>query len=127
MKLSQAVELYISLRDQKAAIEAEAKEKTAPLNDKMLILEAKLLKALDQTGSESVKTPFGTAYVSTRKSMSIADREIFLNHIRKTGNIDLLEARVSKAATEAYIDAEGTLPPGIDMRTERVVNIRRAS
>jgi hypothetical protein len=40
---------------------------------------------------------------------------------------DMLEVRVSKPAVEAHMNEfEGELPPGINLRTERVVNVRRS-
>ena len=43
MKLSEAVEMYIKMRDKKAEMKAEFDASIAPLNEKMEKLEAKLL------------------------------------------------------------------------------------
>lgn len=127
MKLSEAVELYIRLRDEKAEIVAEAKSRTDPITEKMDALEAKLLDAFQRAGMDSVKTPSGTAYTTTRTTMNVADRDSFVGHIRSTGAIELLDVRVNKAAAEAYTDEHGELPPGINSRVERVVQVRRSS
>lgn len=127
MKLSEAVELYISLRDKKAEIVAEAKSRTDPIQEKLDSLEVKLLAAFQQAGMDSVKTSAGTAYTTTRTTMSVADRDSFVSHIREKGLIELLDVRVNKAAAEAYADEHGELPPGINARTERVVNVRRSN
>ena len=127
MKLSEAVALYIKMRDRKAELKAEFDAKVAPLNEKMDKLEAKLLDVFNQTGMDSVKTEFGTAYATTRVTASVADKEIFMTHIRENDDWGLLEVRASKIAIEQYRSVHDDIPPGVSMREERVVNVRRSS
>lgn len=127
MKINDAVQLYIELRDRKAAIKAEADAKIATVQEKMDILEVKLLQAFERAGLDSVKTPAGTAYTSTRTSASVADRESFLAFVRAREEWSLMDIRASKTAIEQYQAANEELPPGINLRTERVVNVRRTA
>jgi phage host-nuclease inhibitor protein Gam len=128
MKLSEAVSLYIQLRDKKAEMKAEFDATIAPLNDKMDKLEAKLLDVFNKTGMDSVKTENGTAYTAVRTTASIADREAFMEFVKANEEWSLLEARASKTAIEQFRDSNnGELPPGINIRSERVVNIRRSA
>jgi phage host-nuclease inhibitor protein Gam len=128
MKLSEAVSLYIQLRDKKAEMKADFDASIAPLNDKMDKLEAKLLDVFNKTGMDSVKTENGTAYTAVRTTASIADREAFMEFVKANEEWSLLEARASKTAIEQFRDSNnGELPPGINIRSERVVNIRRSA
>ena len=128
MKLSEAVELYIKLRDRKAEMKAEFDAQVAGIQEKMDKLEAKLLEVFNKTGTDSVKTPFGTAYVSTRVSVTTADREAFMNFVRANEEWSLLEVRPSKTAVEQFRAANGNeIPPGLNIREERVVNVRRSA
>jgi phage host-nuclease inhibitor protein Gam len=128
MKLSEAVSLYIQLRDKKAEMKAEFDATIAPLNEKMDKLEAKLLDVFNKTGMDSVKTENGTAYTAVRTTASIADREAFMDYVKANEEWSLLEARASKTAVEQFRDSNnGELPPGINIRSERVVNIRRSA
>lgn len=127
MKLSEAVALYIKMRDRKAELKAEFDAKVAPLNEKMDKLEAKLLDVFNQTGMDSVKTEFGTAYSTTRVTASVADKEVFMAHIRANDDWGLLEVRASKTAVDQYRSIHDDIPPGVSMREERVVNVRRSS
>ena len=127
MKLSEAVELYIKMRDRKAELKAEFDAKVAPLNEKMDKLEAKLLDVFNQTGMDSVKTESGTAYTTTRVTASVADKDVFMTHVRENDDWGLLEIRASKTAIEQYRSVHDDIPPGISMREERVVNVRRSS
>lgn len=128
MKLSEAVSLYIQLRDKKAEMKADFDASIAPLNEKMDKLEAKLLDVFNKTGMDSVKTENGTAYTAVRTTASIADREAFMDYVKANEEWSLLEARASKTAVEQFRDSNnGELPPGINIRSERVVNIRRSA
>jgi phage host-nuclease inhibitor protein Gam len=127
MKLSEAVSIYIKMRDKKAQMKAEFDASVAPLNEKMEKLEAKLLDVFNKTGVDSVKTEFGTAYTTTRVTASVADREIFMTHVRENDDWALLEVRAAKSAIEQYRETNNDLPPGVSIREERVVNVRRSS
>jgi phage host-nuclease inhibitor protein Gam len=127
MKLSEAVNIYIKMRDKKAQMKAEYLASVAPLTEKMDKLEAKLLDVFNKTGTAAVRTEFGTAYTTTRVTASVADREIFMTHVRENDDWALLEVRASKTAVEQYRETNNDLPPGVSTREERVVNVRRSS
>jgi hypothetical protein len=128
MKLSDAVELYIRLRDKKAQMKAEYDAAVAPVQKQMDAVEAKLLDVFNKTGMDSIKTKFGTAYSATRSSASVADRDAFMEFVKASHEWSLLEVRASKTAVEQYRSAnDNELPPGINLREERVVNIRRSA
>lgn len=128
MKMSDAVSIYIQLRDKKAQMKAEFDAQVAPLQEKMDKLEAKLLEVFNNTGMDSVKTEFGTAYATVRTTASVADRESFMDYVKANEEWALLEVRVSKTAVEQYRSAnDNELPPGVNVREERVVNVRRSA
>ena len=127
MKMSDLVQKYIEVRDKKAQLKAEYDMKASKLDEVMNKIEAKLLEVFEQTGMDSVKTEFGTAYTSTRTAASVADREAFMEFVKSHDEWPLLEIRASKAAVEQYRAANDDLPPGINWREERVVNIRRSA
>ncbi len=127
MKLSEAVALYIQMRDKKAQMKADFEASVAPLNEKMDKLEAKLLDVFNQTGMDSVKTEFGTAYTSTRTSATVADKEAFMEFVKNRDEWALLEVRASKTAVDQYRAEYDDVPPGVSYREERVVNIRRSA
>jgi hypothetical protein len=128
MKLSEAVTLYIQLRDKKAQMKSDFDASVAPINDKMEKLEAKLLDVFNKTGMDSVKTEFGTAYTAVRTTASVADREAFMEFVKANEEWSLIEVRAAKTAIEQFRDNnDNELPPGINIRSERVVNIRRSA
>jgi len=127
MKLSELVGKYIELRDKKSQIKAEYDAKVAKIDENLDKIEAHLLKTFDVAGMDSVKTEAGTAYTTTRASASVADKDIFLAHIKANDDWQLMEVRCSKTAVEQYKAVNDDLPPGVSWREERVVNIRRNS
>lgn len=128
MKLSEAVTLYIQLRDKKAQMKSDFDASVAPINDKMEKLEAKLLDVFNKTGMDSVKTEFGTAYTAVRTTASVADREAFMEFVKANEEWSLIEVRAAKLAIEQFRDNnDNELPPGVNIRSERVVNIRRSA
>ena len=127
MKISEVVEKYIELRTKKAQFKAEYDMKVADIDKNLDKIEGKLLEVFEQTGLDSVKTPFGTAYTTTKTSVPVADKEVFMEFVRSNDEWPLLEVRASKASVEQYKEEHGELPPGVNWRVERVVNVRRSS
>ena len=127
MKLNELAEKYIILRDKKSQLKAEYDGKVAELESVMDKIEAVLLKTFDEAGIESVKTAAGTAYRSIRTQASVADWDAFFGFVKLNEAWEMLERRCSKSAVEQYKSANDDLPPGLNWREERVVNIRRSS
>ena len=127
MKISDAVKLYVKLRDEAAEMKREYQERADKVKAKMDQIEAALMVAMDATGMESVKVDGGTAYITTQTSATVADRETFLNFCKEKGEWTLMDIRASKTAIAQYKTANDDLPPGINWRAERVVNFRRQS
>lgn len=127
MKISELVTKYIEIRDKKAEFKAAYDAKVQKVDEVLSRIEAKLLETFDSAGMDSVKTPNGTAYVSKRTTTSVADREAFMEFVKANDEWPLLEVRASKSGVEQYQESHDDLPPGVNLRTERVVNIRRSS
>lgn len=123
--IEQAVKAYITLRDQKDALKKQQATELKPFSTKMDKIEAWLLRELNSNEAESIKTVAGTCYRSTRTSAKVGDWEEALAFIKEHELWSMLERRVSKAAVEDFIDAQGSPPPGVDIVQEVRVNVRR--
>lgn len=126
MKIEELVEKYVALRDKKAQIKAKYDAEVAKVDDVLDRVEAALLKHFDSVGVESVSTKAGTAYKSTRNSATVGDWDSFLHFVQQQEAWNFLERRVSKTAVEEFRSANDDLPPGVNYRSEVVVNIRRS-
>lgn len=127
MQLNELVEKYIILRDKKSKLKSEYDAKVAELETIMDKIEAVLLQTFNESGMDSVKTSAGTAYKATRTQATVADWDAFRDFVKVNDAFELLERRCSKTGVEQYMAANDDVPPGVNVRTEQVVNIRRSS
>lgn len=140
VKIETLVQQYVQLRDKKAEISAKMKGKIGKIEQVMEQIEGMLLKTFEETGQESARTEFGTAYKSPQTSCTMADWESFLDYVRTNELWHLIEHRASKVAVEQFKVAKETenaerdpeeredvLPPGLNWREETVINVRRSA
>lgn len=125
-KLNEVVERYIALRDKKAEHKKAYEAKVEAIEAALDKLEAYIMTKLEQQGLDSVKTGVGTAYKSTRTSATVADWPMVLDWIKEKEEWDMLEKRVNKTFVEAFRTEYDDLPPGVNWREEKVINIRRS-
>lgn len=126
LDVNAVVERYVQLRDKKEEINRIAKDQTKQIEDAMARLEAALLKHLNDSGSESIGTASGTAFIKKSTSATVADFDALLTWIRERDAWQFLDKRVNKTAVQEFRDAEGDLPPGVTWREENVVQVRRS-
>jgi hypothetical protein len=126
MKLADVVQKYIQIRDRRAQRKEAFTQEDAKDKQLQETIEAKLMEVFIATGVDSCKTPAGTAYTSTKTSATVADKEVYLDFIKQTGEWGLLDVRALKSSIEEYKDKNQALPPGINYREEVSINIRRA-
>lgn len=125
-KVDDIVDRYIQLRDLKAQKKAAYDASVAEIDTALARCETWLLGKMQEQGVESYKTAVGTAYMQTRTSATVADWDSLLPFIQSNSLWNMLERRVSKTAVDEYRAANDDLPPGINYRAEKVVNIRRS-
>lgn len=127
MKLSELVGKYVELRDKKAEMKAEFDAKASKIDEALNKIEAALLKTFESSGLDSIKTEFGTAYTTTQTTATVADPDAFRQFVKDNDAFEFFQNRVSKTAVEQYKAVHDDIPPGLNWREERVVNVRRAS
>jgi hypothetical protein len=120
------VKIYIGLRDRRAKRKAAYEQDDAPDATKMDKIEGILLHRMQESGQESVRTAAGTAYKTTKSYCSVADWDAILRFVQEHGAWEMLTRGVNKSAVEQYKAVTEDLPPGVNMRTEVVVNFRRS-
>lgn len=124
--VDEIVARYIALRDKKAEIKAKYDAEVEAIDAAMSRVENYLLKLMTELGVESIRTSAGTPYVSRRTSATVADWEVFLDWVRSNGEWSMLERRANKTAVQSWREEHNDLPPGLNWREERVVNIKRS-
>lgn len=126
-KVDAIVERYIQLREQKTELKRRYEENVADIDAAMERIEAHMLAMLQTLGVESVKTRFGTPYISKQTSVTVADRPSFFAWLQETGEWELADIRAAKTPVIGWKDArEGDLPPGLNYRESLTVNIKKS-
>ena len=124
--VDEIVARYIALRDKKAEIKAKYDAEVEAIDAAMNRVENYLLKLMTELGVESIRTSAGTPYVSRRTSATVADWDAFLDWVQRNGEWPMLERRANKTVVQSWRDEHNDLPPGLNWREERVVNIKRS-
>lgn len=117
---------YIELRDELARMKGDYEAQAAPLKTAMDKIENYLLARANELGVDSFKTEHGTAYTSTRTSVKVADKDAFFTYVQEHSEWSLMEIRAAKTAVEQYVAANEEVPPGLDIVTERTLNVHRS-
>lgn len=124
--IDELVDQVVRLRDRLKAADDAHKEKTKTARAYKDQLEAKLLEKLNAVGGESVKTAYGTAYRTTKRSATIADGDLFRGYVINNEAFDLVDWRANPLAVDDFIKSEGTPPPGVNYSMTHTVGVRRA-
>ena len=125
MNIDEVIKGYVGLRDQLDARVKEQKLEIAPLREKMDKIEAWLQNQLQSQGLKNFKGESGTAFLKEVTSATVKDWDATLEFIRSQERWELLEHRVSKTVVQDYADTTGEIPPGVELKRETVVQVRR--
>ena len=123
--VDQLVDQYVRLRDKLKEADDAHKKKTEQARAYLMMLNGKLLERLAEVGGDSVKTPHGTVYQTTKRTASIADGDVFREYVINNGEFDLVDWRANANAVDDYIKENGAVPPGVNFSTTLTVGVRR--
>jgi len=127
MKVEEAIESYIKLRDHKSAIEKATNDKVNDINAVLRKLEAMVMKMAIDSGVNSFKTEHGTAFLQENVTVSVKDWDSTLRHVTSTGQYELLNKAVNKTAVREYYESNQEPPPGVGYGKRTTVMFRRGS
>ena len=100
---SELVGHYVDFRDKKEAIKKEMTERVRDVEVFMDRIEGRLLELLLESGQDSAKTKFGTAYKSPKTSARVADWNALIEYVKRHEAYDLLTKNVAKDAVMSRI------------------------
>lgn len=125
-ELDMAVAEYIRLRDEKNALSNKHKAEMAEVTSQLDKADAFLLGKLQEMGVESFKAGGATVFFATELRAGIGDKGALMDYIRNTGEVEILQSRVSSTVLREWMDRNnGTTPPGVTASFERVVRVRK--
>jgi hypothetical protein len=123
--IDKAVEKFIALRDAKKIIADRHKEEMRPFSEAMTKIETAVQKILIQQGASNIKTPGGTAYLSTTTRPQIQDWKVCKEFLLANDLIDMLVQKLSPSAVEEFVESQGDLPPGVIQTSDTNCRFKR--
>lgn len=129
--IEQAIERYITVRDAKQTKQREHDALIAKYDEALGKIEEWLQQQMVAQGLRTSNTKAGTAFFTTKDQVRLTDFEALGAFIKETGQIELLERRVSKTAVKALMgeNNDGSFtsppPPGVDYIRWETVQVNR--
>lgn len=120
--------VYIKIRDEKAKLSAEYKEKEANLNQQMDKVKAALLDYCKDNGLESVKTSEGLFYRSVRTRYWTSDWEQMHKFVLEHEVPEFLEKRLNQTNVKVFLEENPDIvPKGLNVDSEYTISVRKKS
>lgn len=121
------VNAYIKMRDHRSAIKAQYEDEDNSVKDQMAAIEAELLELCKTTGTDGLKTQFGTVSRSVKTRYDATDWEAMHKFILAQSAPDLLERRVAQRAMKEFIENNPELmPPGLNVTSQYAITVTRS-
>lgn len=119
--------VYIKMRDAKAKLSAEFKQKDDELTDQMNQIKAALLDYCKEHDVESVRTASGLVYRTMKTRYWTSDWESMHRFVVENKVPEFLEKRLNQTVVKAFLEENPeTVPPGINADSEYTVTVRKA-
>ena len=121
-------EIFIQMRDAKAEIVAKSDAEVKAIELQMDQLSDAMNDMCKAVGADSIKTAHGTIIRSIKERIWPAQKDVFAEFVRDTGEVNLLEMRVHQGNMKEYMKENGdVLPPGLNIDRKYEVTVRRSS
>jgi hypothetical protein len=122
ISVDRLVKAYIKIRDARSELTKQIDE----LEEKQKVIQDKLLEICKETGTESLRTEFGTVTKRITKRYWTSDWESFYKFMKDNDAMQLLEQRVSRGNMESFLEENPDLhPPGLNVDANYAVTVRR--
>jgi hypothetical protein len=119
---AEAINAYLAWREEKRRL----KEEMDMADKAMAVLETYMLGVMLSRGENEIKTDLGTAYKQEQRRVTVGMRDDFLNFVLEHGATQFLTNHVSKEAVMEFVAEHNAPPPGVNITTFTVCNVRKA-
>lgn len=117
------VEDYVAVRDIKREMEARHAAELKQVDDVLEAAKRILTQYMLNNKQTGIKTERATINLVTNAKVDIRNRAEFVNWVRQTGEVDMLEIRAAKTNVLKYAEEHGNVPPGLKKEVEYVVRV----
>jgi hypothetical protein len=126
MDTNRLVKTYVKMRDARNALKREYEEKDTALKEQMTKIENTMLKLLQDSNIDSIKTEAGTFYRQEEITPTGSDWQAFYDWVKANDAFDALERRIKKTFVAEFMEThDGAVPPGVSVYRQYVCRVRR--
>ena len=128
LTVASVIDKRIVLRDKRAVLKRAFQDEDDKLKSLEDACEIWLLKKSQDMGCTTLSEKgVGTATQSTTTRVNCADWGVMHEWIKKTGNLDIFERRISRDFVKNYAaENGGAVPPALNIVTEITMKVTRA-
>ena len=118
--------VYLKIKDKRAELSADFKEKDAELVEQLDKVKRALLDYCEEQGVDSVRTSSGLFYRSARTRYWTSDWSSMHEFILENEVPELLDKRVNQNNIKQYLEENpDKVPKGLNVDSEYIVSVRR--
>lgn len=116
------VKTYIKIRDKRAELSKQDNE----LEEQQLLIQQELLSICKETGSDGLRTQYGTVSRRISKNYWTSDWESLYKFIKEHDAFHFLHQRISNGNVDKFLEENPDLhPPGLQADASYTVVVRR--
>jgi len=116
------VKIYVKIRDERYALEKEVRK----LEEQEETIKSELANICKETGSEGLRTPFGSVSRTLKKRYWTSDWESFYEFIKEHDAFHFLHQRISDTNVQTFLEENPDLhPPGLQADAAYTVRVTR--
>lgn len=121
------VQVYVKIRDAKAAKTKEMEDAIAVLDKQLDVIETELLELCKATGQDGGKTEYGSFRRSVKTRYWTSDWASMYQFIKEHDMPELLERRVSQTTLKEFLQENpDKLPKGMNVDSRYSITVTRA-
>lgn len=116
------VKAYIKIRDKRSELSKQDNE----LEEQQKLIQQELLNICKETGSDGLRTQYGTVSRRISKNYWTSDWESLYKFIKENDAFHFLHQRISNANVDKFLEENPDLhPPGLQADASYTVVVRR--
>jgi hypothetical protein len=116
------VKAYIKIRDKRSELSKQDND----LEEQQKLIQQELLNICKETGSDGLRTQFGTVSRRISKNYWTSDWESLYKFIKENDAFHFLHQRISNANVDKFLEENPDLhPPGLQADASYTVVVRR--
>lgn len=127
VSVDKLTELYIKIRDKRAANKKMFEAEDKDLEEQMNVLAREMLDVCKGINADSIRTPHGTIMRSVKSRYWTNDWDSIYSFIEETGAFGLLEKRIHQTNMKDFLAENPDIyPKGLNVESEYTVVVRRS-